>query len=69
MKDQAEILKSSLTELGKLLKMQEKILNNALKNIPKDQQKKYNKMVNDAKAGKISFSDMQNILNDNNIKS
>lgn len=69
LKEQAEVLKHTLNELGKLLKMQEKTLKNVLKNVPKDQRKKYTKIVNDAKKGKIKFSDIPNIINDNNSKS
>lgn len=67
--EQAEIFKRSLKELEKLFKMQEKNLNIALKSIPKDQQKKYRKIVSDAKKGKLSFSDIQNIKDDNYNKS
>lgn len=68
-KEQAKVFKHALKELGKLLVMQEKSLDNALKNIPKDQQNKYRKIISDAKKGKIKISDIPNIINDSNNKS
>lgn len=68
MEEQAKVLKDMLGQLGKLYKKQERNLENALKNIPKDQQEKYKKMVSDAKKGKLNMSDIQNIVDDHNNK-